>query len=364
MIRELMIGANRYVRGEGALKEIGARVRLLGRRALVVGGARALAAAGPELRRSLAAAGVDCEEAQFTADVSETQAALFASRARGFGADLVIGVGGGKAIDVSKWAADRVGLPFVSVPTSAATCASFVSLYITYTDDGGPVGGSYARQSPELVVVDSRVIAEAPARLLASGIGDTMSKWPETLYGANRIRRTTLIDATVSWGRLAFEICLEKGPAAVAAVRRRAVCAELEDVIDANLILSGVTGNTAGHEVRLAVAHCVHDGLITLDRRKAEKFLHGERVAYGTLVQMALSDGLGEDALLKTMKFMKSIGLPVSAKDLGFDGDASALDSIAAASRRERLLSGPAETSLESLRAALATVEDMAAEIA
>ena len=177
----------------------------------------------------------------------------------------------------------------------------------------------YVARSPEFAIVDSKIIAEAPTRLLASGIADTMSKWPETSYGGRNQTRTVFIDATEAWGKVAFDVCLSAGPSVIQAVRENRVTKELEDIIDANMILSGVTGNTAGHEVRLAVAHCVHDGLITYDFEKSKKFLHGEKVAFGTLVQMVLCDNVSDDLFLRTLDFMKSIGLPVCMQDLGIE---------------------------------------------
>jgi glycerol dehydrogenase len=137
----------------------------------------------------------------------------------------------------------------------------------------------------------------------------------------------------------------------------------LEDVIDANMILSGVTGNTAGHEVRLAVAHCVHDGLITYDFEKSKQFLHGEKVAYGTLVQMVLCEHVNSDIFSRTLFFMKSIGLPVCMEDLGIEETDENIRRVAVETRRrDRLQEGPVATSLEDIMHGLKTVNFLASE--
>lgn len=359
-----MIGTNKYIRGSGALFEVGEWARLLGEKALVIGGKTALSISRDSLYQSLDASGIEHSELVFTQDVTESQSMFFAKRAEEDRADLVIGVGGGKAIDVSKWAADRAGIPYIAVPTSAATCAAAVSLYIAYTEEERPVGGGYAARSPDFAIVDSKVIAEAPARLMASGIADTMSKWPETSYGGRNQTRTVFIDATEAWAKVAFDVCLKEGPGVIQAVRENRITKELEDVIDANMILSGVTGNTAGHEVRLAVAHCVHDGLITYDFEKSKKYLHGEKVAFGTLVQMVLCENITDDLFLQTFTFMKSAGLPVCMKDLGIDETGENVRKLAVETRRrKRLQEGPVATPLEHIVDALSKVNSMAKEI-
>ncbi len=363
-LRELMVGANKYVRGPGTVSRAGEYTRQLGKRAFVIGGKTALSVTRDLLYPSLDEAGVQHAEAIFTQDVSEKEMRHFLREVGDRGSDIVIGVGGGKAIDVSKWTADRAGLPYIAVPTSAATCAAAVSLYIAYSEEGRPVGGGYAACSPEFAIVDSKIIAEAPARLMASGIADTMSKWPETSYGGRNQTRTVFIDATEAWAKVAFDTCLGVGSDVIQAVCENRVTKELEDIIDANIILSGVTGNTAGHEVRLAVAHCVHDGLITYDFENSKRFLHGEKVAFGTLVQMVLCDNISDDLFLRTLDFMKSAGLPVCMQDLGIEESEENIRKLAVETRRrKRLQEGPVETALEHIVDALRKVNLLAKEI-
>lgn len=355
-LKEIMVGANKYIRGQGAIAQVGDCARQLGKSALIIGGKNALSAAGKLIVESLQSKGIKYKIETFTTEVSENQMKSFAAGIND--GDFIIGVGGGKAIDVSKWVAEFCDLPYIAIPTSAATCASVVSLFVCYEDDGKPRGGLYRKQSPEFCIVDSKIIAEAPKRLLVSGIGDTLSKWPETKYAARNLEVNVFIQATEELGKLAFDLCLEKGIAAVRAVEAKQVTKELEEIIDINLLISGLTGNMAGDECRLALSHCVHDGLVSLGW--AKKFLHGEKVAYGTLVQLALLDGINNDFLTKIIKFYLNIGLPTCLADLGIPEDKKYVDDLAKASYRDRLQFGPVATPFENVVAGMLLINSLA----
>lgn len=88
---------------------------------------------------------------------------------------------GGKVLDLSKAVGGKLGIPVVAVPTIAATCASWAAVSILYDDLGRFSGYIPNKRSPSLVLADTRVLATAPKRYLASGIGDTIVKWYETV---------------------------------------------------------------------------------------------------------------------------------------------------------------------------------------
>jgi len=363
--RKVMIGTNietsMYIRGYGVTSETGKFAKELGGKAIIIGGKTALFVARESISKSLAVAGVDFKEYIFTTDVCENSMKYFAEKATNINAELVIGVGGGKAIDCGKWVADYCHLPYISVPTSVATCASVVSLIVTYTDEGKPIGGIYSKKSPRFAIVDTKIIAEAPTRLTAAGIGDTFSKWPETHYAARNLKTNIFIEATNILGKLSFDTCLEKGEKAIESVKRKKVSPDLVDVIDNNLLIGGMVGNLAtGDKCRTAVAHCVEYGLVALGITK--KLLHGEKVAYGTLVQMAICEDINYSLLEEVLKLLVSIGLPTDFEDLGIEDNQTNLELIAKASYREPLYSGPAKTSLQEIKRAMAKVNCMSKE--
>lgn len=93
--------------------------------------------------------------------------------------DFIIGAGGGKALDTAKYAAEICGIPVITIPTIAATCAAASNQIIVYSDDGEYLENVYPKTNPPLVIVDPEVILRAPKKYLISGIYDSLAKWYE-----------------------------------------------------------------------------------------------------------------------------------------------------------------------------------------
>ena len=129
----LMVAPARGVRGDGALSQCRESLVNLGQRPLVVGGDRALALIEPELKIALSE--LDCAYIPHGPDCSEASLQRIKQAIADHQADLVIGVGGGKALDTAKLAAHQNRLPVATIPTSAATCAAWTALSNVYSDE-------------------------------------------------------------------------------------------------------------------------------------------------------------------------------------------------------------------------------------
>jgi glycerol dehydrogenase len=244
-----------------------------------------------------------------------------------------VAAGGGKVLDAARSAAAALRLPFVSCPTICSTDAPTSALSVIYADSG-PKRGSVEvyeihRRSPDLVLVDTQVIAESPPRLLAAGIGDAMSTWYEARAAAAAGRpnmrggRATL--AAVELARLCCDAVFADGEAALEECRAGRVGGSLERVAEAATLLSGLGFESAG----LAAAHAVHNGLTAI--AATHDALHGEKVAFGTLVQLLLESHAAVDAVPReetlaeanrVAAFFVRVGLPVTLGELGI-GDES-----------------------------------------
>jgi glycerol dehydrogenase len=327
----------RYVQGAGAMRRLGAEMVAVGLEGpvLIVAGSTAIARLAPTWAAALDDAGMSHRVRLFGGESSRREIAAIVDEAKSFGAHAIVAAGGGKVLDAARSAAAALRLPFASCPTICSTDAPTSALSVIYADTGPARGSVEAyeihRRSPDLVLVDTQVIAESPPRLLAAGIGDAMSTWYEGRAAAAASRpnmrggRATL--AALELARLCRDTVFEDGEAALAECREGRAGASLERVAEAATLLSGLGFESAG----LAAAHAVHNGLTAI--AATHEMLHGEKVAFGTLVQLLLEAHATADAAVReatlaeansVAAFFVQVGLPVTLGELGIGDEGAA----------------------------------------
>jgi glycerol dehydrogenase-like iron-containing ADH family enzyme len=310
----LAIAPARVVRGDGILTEQVSALARLGQRPLIVGGSHSLKLANP-LVAALGSADIPCQSANYGSNCSESALARLRSQANSHRADLVIGIGGGKALDAAKLLAHQIHCPVVTVPTSGATCAAWTALSNVYSDQGAFRYDVALPTCPSLLILDYALVRTAPRRTLVAGIGDGLAKWYEAAVSSGSSQQTLMV-AAVQQARVLRDILLQKTPAAL----RQWGGPEWQEVVDATVLLAGVVGGIGGAQCRTVAAHAVHNGLTQLPA--SHGLLHGEKVAYGILVQLRLEEMGGNAALARAARqqllpFYKSAGLPQTLDDLG-----------------------------------------------
>ncbi len=359
-MKNIMIGANRYIRGPGILMQVGGLAEGLGKRALVIGGRTALSKTLDTLTRSFQAKGVSFALEYFTTEVCQEQAYAFRDTCLREKANFIIGVGGGKALDISKWVADLCRIPCITIPTCASTCACMVSLIVTYHENGLADKGIYSASSPWLCLVDTEIITQAPPRLMLSGIADTLSKWPETHYAMRNAESGIFNYLTASLGKEIYDSLLEKCPEAMVDINSGCINSAMDEIIDIIFFMSALVGNTAGNDFRLAIAHSIHDGLIEVNPNVVHTFLHGEKVGYGTLVQLALlAPEVSKAHLHRVHRLFRQWNLPTSITIFGLDGTDDSVNSLVRASRGPKIQDGPSHTSFDDLKRAILDIESL-----
>ncbi len=335
-VPRVFISPARYVQGEDVLDHLGRYLSLLpSTRPTVLMSAGGRRRHGDRIGAAIAAAGLTPQIETFGGECSteEIERAARALRTKAAGIDSLIAVGGGKCLDAGKSIARRLGVPMVSCPTIASTDAPCSAVSVIYTEAGVFKDVEFFRENPALVVVDTRVIAEAPLRYLVAGMGDAISTWYEarTCFANPKARtilgtRITLTAATIA--ELCAKTVFEHGLAAADAVDNNMVTEALERVVEANTLQSGVGFESGG----LAVAHAVATAGLTTIPSVHEQYLHGEMVAIGVLAQLAIEDNL--DEAKRVAEFFTRVGLPVHLGQLGLDAtkDRTAIDQAMAVS--------------------------------
>jgi glycerol dehydrogenase len=279
------------------------------------------------LRDGLREAGIESVISIFNGECSVEEITRLAEALDKNGIDCVIAAGGGKCIDTGKGVAFRLGTPVVIAPTLASNDAPCSALSVLYSPQGVSVGAEFYPQSPAIVVVDTDIIAAAPARYLVAGMGDAMSTWYEARVCMDNPAGTSTVFArpTIAAAALA-EACAQTlfrdGCAAAAAVAASTVDESLEAVVEANTLLSGLGFESGGVAAAHAVAHS-YTGIPKVHAR----YLHGEMVAMGTLTQLMMEARSDEAA--RVAEFFAAVGLPVHLGQLSVDpADTRALDLV------------------------------------
>jgi glycerol dehydrogenase len=315
---KIFIAPRKYVQGAGVLKEIGKYVAPLGKRALVAWGPNVSQVFADTISTSFAEHSIDLISFVFSGECDRPQVAAGIEKVKAEGADVVVGLGGGKAIDLGKAIAMGTGVKFVSAPTIASNDAPTSAATVYYTCEGDFEGWDLWPANPDLVLVDTEVIVNAPARWFVSGMGDGLCTWYEA-EAAFKGRRTSLAGgvatlAAMNLARLCGETIFEFGVDAKRDCELHVVTPAVEKVVEANTLLSGLGFESGG----VATAHAIGNGLTAV----AKAFSHGERVAFGLAAQLCMDEDIPAAERLRAVDFMVAVGLPVTLKELGI-GDIS-----------------------------------------
>ncbi len=312
----VFFSAHRYVQGAGVLQKLNEYLPLVGsqRPTLLIPRDLPQALTG-QVTAALEADGVQVLVQPFEGQCSSAAINQHAARAVEARSDAVIALGGGKAIDTAKSVAFQLGLPVIVCPTLASSDAPCSALAVIYSSEGTFESVRFFRGNPDLVVVDTTVIAQAPVRFLLAGIADALATGYEAAACIANPKARSMLGGGISLAARALaEQCSrtihDQARAAVQAVREKRVSAELEDVVEANTLLSGTGFESGG----TAVTHAVATAL-TLIPEVEHRFMHGEMVAVGLVTQLLLEGNDDEYRRVRTL--FREIGLPHTYADLG-----------------------------------------------
>lgn len=303
----------RYVQGAGALALLPDEARRLGDTALAVVDSMVMPAVSQAAAHGSIVIAID----RFGGECSDEEIERVIAHARDLDANVIIGAGGGKALDTAKAAAHALGMPVAIVPTLASTDAPCSALSVVYTAEGAFKRYLVLPRNPDLVLVDTQIIAAAPVRFLVSGMGDALSTW----FEAEDCSRSGAVNMTgrpgtmtaLGLARMCYDTLLADGVAAKQACEARKVTPAFERVVEANTLLSGLGFESGG----LSGAHAIHNGLTALAATHA--FWHGEKVAIGTLALLMLTNR-PKAVVAEVFDFCQAVGLPTTLAEIGLAG--------------------------------------------
>jgi glycerol dehydrogenase len=269
---------------------------------------------GERLERSAHNAGLTPRLLSFGGEITYATIDALVAEATGSEVSAVVGVGGGKALDAAKGVAVRLDRPVVTVPTIASNDSPTSASIAIYDDHHVMIAVDRMKRSPDLVLVDTRLIASAPAHFLRAGVGDAIAKkfeaegcWAgtgRTPFGTRPLK-TAIVIADACYATLRAHAAR-----ALRSVEAGTLDDDVEATIEAVVLMSGLGFENGG----LSVAHSLTRGLVKA--RGAKNAIHGDQVAYGLLVQLALEERT--DAFLADFhRFYGETGLPSTLAQLG-----------------------------------------------
>ncbi len=312
---------HRYVQGPGALKELGALAGSYGSRALIIADAVVSDLLQAPLASAFEGSNIALQFAEFHGECTATEIERLTAMARASNAEFVIGLGGGKAIDTAKGVCIGHRKPLIIVPTIASNDSPTSRLVVVYTDAHQLQEVRKLPANPDLVLVDTAILIQAPERFFVSGIGDALSKKFEAaqcaatgnlnFYAAHPpFIAQTIADAC-------YESIRTHAEEALRALRERTVNDAFERTVEATILLSGLAFENGG----LSMAHSLTRGFSAV--QEIAPSLHGEQVAFGLLVQLVLEDR-PKAFIDELLDFYGRVGLPRTLHELGLKSDPAA----------------------------------------
>jgi glycerol dehydrogenase len=309
---------SRYTQGSNATLSLGKEMATLGLDGpvLILAGKSAINSLSDTWRVTFEEAGFAYQVCRFGGECAIAEIERVKRQASEQNARVIVGAGGGKVLDAARAVAAEMNLPVVNCPTVASSDAPCSALSVVYNEDGSFLQYRIYGKNPDLVLVDTQVIAKSPPRLLSAGMGDALATWFEakTCVEGNvtNMRGGASSQSALSLAELCYRILLRDGADALAALQNQSPTPALERLVEANTLLSGLGFESSG----LAAAHAVHNGLTAV--RETRPFFHGEKVAYGVLVQLILKKK-AQSLLEEVLRFATQVGLPTTLGAIGLE---------------------------------------------
>ncbi|GED09950.1 glycerol dehydrogenase [Cellulosimicrobium cellulans] len=309
-----LISPLRYVQARGALTRLGEFVRPVGTKPLLVADDVVWGIVQDTVAVSFQEQDLPRHRTGFGTYATAAEVDRLAREIDELGADVIVGIGGGSTIDAVKAAGHLRGIRWVSVPTVASTDAPCSALSVIYTEDGAFEEYRFFPHNPDLVLVDTGLVANAPVKFLVAGVGDALATWIEARAVAEANASTMagglpLVTGT-ALAQLSWDILWENALPAIDAVENHLVTPAVEKVVEANTLLSGLGFESGG----LAAAHAIHNGLTAAPQTHG--LTHGQKVNIGSVTQLVL-EGAPTEEIEEFVRFTTRVGLPNTLTEIG-----------------------------------------------
>lgn len=299
---------SKVFRGPEALNCLGDFCKKQGKKAFILGGKTALLKTQEKIHLNLVQAEVNIVATEwYGGECSRENIQHLANEVAKHEADIIIAVGGGKALDTGKAVGAKCHLPVITVPTIAATCAAATPLTVLYNNKGEFVDNLFLQECPLAIIIETTILLEAPVTWFIAGMGDTLAKMYELRAAASCMLATSLTISAVSNGQICYDIIQRFGNEARKSVENRMSSIAFDSTVDAIILFAGLSSIFGGEKLRNAAAHGIYNGFTKIPA--THKVAHGSIVGYGNLCLLAL-EGRSDAEIMEEIKLADRCGIP------------------------------------------------------
>ena len=312
----LRIGAGKFIYGSGSIKALAREIISLGSRPFIIVGSMSKAVVDKFIDFSdFPSLGIFPEIIIHDGVCSREFAHQYASTALIAKCTCIVGIGGGKNLDLAKCTSVFSDLPVITVPTSIATCVASSTICIMYDENGRSDGSVSMHKECDVVIADTDIIATQPKRLLASGILDSMAKYPEVEHGKKICSYSDCdLEKYISYinSKALYEFIFNEAKTVYDGKGK------LNEFILSLLLHTSLISGFARGSNQQKLAHGIYYYARTVFTEECREFLHGEIVAVGIPLQLYFNGASTED-IAEVKRLMEYMKMPMSLTDIGFD---------------------------------------------
>ena len=309
---------SRYMQGAGVLQELPGLLSERGiKKPMLLWGRRTKASTEGAVLPAMEQAGIQPGEYMLEGQCSRAECTRVVAAMKDAGSDAIIGLGGGKALDLSKGVAHQAGVPCIVAPTILSSDAPPTACTVWYNEDGSFSDTEGWPTNPDIVLVDTAECIKAPLRMFLAGIADSLATYMEAepsylSHMPTRLKYLPTITAR-TMAKLCCEVIRADAEAAILAAKSGVVTPAYERVAEASILLSGIGWESCG----TAAVHVL--GTRLADFPQLHGIMHGEKVSFGIVTQLMLDPEADMAQAEELVDFMVRLGLPVTMEDISLD---------------------------------------------
>lgn len=327
-------GPQRYISDNNAYDQLPGYLASLGvTRVLFLHGTKSLAAAQPYLPDF--GKNIEVTDVLFGGECSYEEIDRVTEIAEAKKVQLIVALGGGKVLDTAKSVTTGTHIYLVLIPTLASNCAPWSALSVHYKANGEHIDHKIYNETANLMLLNPEVILNSPIDYFVAGIADTLAKFYESELIFEQLpadQYTVALKISREMANSCRQVLLEEAIPAVEDMKQGKLTHTWRNVAETIIVTAGTVGGWGDEYARSTGAHSVHDALTLFP--ETVHLLHGSKVGYGILVQLAIEEHF--DEIKSLLPFYRALGIPTNLSDLGLaDIDDAGLNKIAEASADE-----------------------------